>query len=169
MSDVIAVASDLGPRMPRVEGIGVVRLRSCKALYSLFRAWSGSWALAFTLAVQQLLKPVHRFRLATRHLTLSRLYICVFGGVASVVLAAILHGGPWGYPINWKILATLLFGMAYGAVVIAIVRPGIPRFREAREASLMLMASRRRIIWLRENFFRQLRRRSTCASINSRT
>jgi hypothetical protein len=86
-------------------------------------------ALAFTLAVQQLLKPVHRFRLATRHLTLSRIYIFVFSGVAAAVVAALLpnitslHGGPWGYPINWEISATLLFAVSYGAVVIAIVRP----------------------------------------------
>jgi hypothetical protein len=86
-------------------------------------------ALAFTLAVQQLLKPVHRFRLSTRHLTLSRLYICVFVGVAAVALAAVLpnivrlHEGPWGYPINWEIFATLLFAVSYGAVVVAIVLP----------------------------------------------
>ncbi len=60
----------------------------------------------------------------------------MFGGVAAVVLAAILpnitslHGGPWGYPINWEILATLLFAISYGAVVIAIIRP--VRTRPAR-------------------------------------
>jgi hypothetical protein len=32
-------------------------------------------ALAFTLAVQQLLKPVHRFRLSARYLTLPRIYV----------------------------------------------------------------------------------------------
>ncbi len=60
-------------------------------------------ALAFTLAVQQLLKPIYRFRLVARYLSLSRLYIAVFTAVFAVVFAAVapnlpvLHGGPWGY------------------------------------------------------------------------
>lgn len=35
-------------------------------------------ALAFTLAVQQLLKPVYRFRLSARYLSLPKLYGLVF-------------------------------------------------------------------------------------------
>jgi hypothetical protein len=85
--------------------------------------------LAFTLAVQQLLKPVHRFRLAARYLTQPRIYGCVFGGVAAVIVAAILpniailRGSPLGYPVNWEIFGSLLFALSYGAVAIAIVRP----------------------------------------------
>jgi hypothetical protein len=33
--------------------------------------------LAFTLAVQQLLKPIHRFRLSARYLALPYLYVLV--------------------------------------------------------------------------------------------
>jgi hypothetical protein len=86
-------------------------------------------ALAFTLAVQQLLKPIYRFRLTARYLTLHRLYACVFAGLAAVVIAAsvpnfpILHGGPWGYAIVWEIVAAILFTIAYGAVALAIVQP----------------------------------------------
>jgi hypothetical protein len=86
-------------------------------------------ALAFTFAVQQLLKPIYRFRLGIRYIPLSRLYICVFAGVGAVVIAAlvpnfpILHSGPWGYAIAWEIGAAALFIVAYGAVVLAIVRP----------------------------------------------
>jgi hypothetical protein len=129
VSDVIAIASDLGHACLGLKALGVCAYDPAKPFTVYFAPGAAVGALAFTLAVQQLLKPVHRFRLTTRHLTLSRLYICVFRGVAAVVLAAILpnitslHGGPWGYPVNWEILATLLFAMAYGSVVIAIVRP----------------------------------------------
>jgi hypothetical protein len=51
-----------------------------------------------------------------------------------------LHGGPWGYPINWEILATLLFALSYGAVVIAIVRP--VRVRQARLPDFARQAAR---------------------------
>lgn len=86
-------------------------------------------ALAFTLTVQQLLKPVYRFRLVTRRLPIGRLYACVFVAVGLVLLAAVLpniaitHSGPWGYAENWEILAALLFSLAYAAVVIAVIYP----------------------------------------------
>ena len=86
-------------------------------------------ALAFTLAVQQLLKPIHRFRLSARYLALPYLYVLVFAGVGATLIAAIvpsfpiLHGGPWGYAIVWEFLASMLFIVAYGAVVFAMVRP----------------------------------------------
>jgi hypothetical protein len=93
-------------------------------------------ALAFTLAVQQLLKPIYRFRLSVLDLSLTHLYICVFAGVGAVAIAAlvphfpILHSGPWGYAIVWEIAAAALFVLAYGAVTLAIVRPA--RVRERR-------------------------------------
>jgi hypothetical protein len=86
-------------------------------------------ALAFTLAVQQLLKPIYRLRLAVRGISLSYLYSCVFAGVAAVMVAAlvpnfaILHGGPWGYAIVWEFVAAILFVAAYAAVVVAILLP----------------------------------------------
>jgi hypothetical protein len=86
-------------------------------------------ALAFTLAVQQLLKPIYHFRLNVRYLSLTHLYICVFVGVGTVAIAAVvpnvpfLHSGPWGYAVVWELSAGVLFVAAYGAVVLAIVRP----------------------------------------------
>jgi len=86
-------------------------------------------ALAFTLAVQQLLKPIYQFRLEARYLSLSRLYLCVFFGLGAVFIAALLpnlgfaHTGPWGYPITWEFLGAILFGLAYGSVAWAIVAP----------------------------------------------
>jgi hypothetical protein len=86
-------------------------------------------ALAFTLAVQQLLRPIHRFRLAARYLSLRYLYILVFGGVGAAIIAAIvpnipvLHGGPWGYGVVWELVAAFLFIIPYAAVVLALVHP----------------------------------------------
>jgi hypothetical protein len=134
--DVTAAASGLGHACLGLEALGPCNYDPAKPFTVYFAPGAAVGALAFTLAVQQLLKPVHRFRLATRYLTLSRIYVCVFGGVAATVVAAILpditslHGGPWGYPINWEILATLLFVLSYAAVVTAIVRP--VRARPAR-------------------------------------
>ena len=58
-----------------------------------------------------------------------RLYVLVFAGVGATLIAAIvpsfpiLHGWPWGYAIVWEFLASMLFIVAYGAVVFAMVRP----------------------------------------------
>jgi hypothetical protein len=131
--------------------LGLCNYDPAKPTLVYFDLGAAIGALAFTLAVQQLLKPIHRFRLAARHLTLVRVYICVFSGVAAVIVAAVmpnitsLHGSPWGYPINWEILATLLFALPYGAVVIAIVRPvrvkeaKLPDF--AQQAALLLSSA----------------------------
>lgn len=141
MPDVTAFANDLGHACLGFKALGLCDYDPAKPFTVYFAPGAAIGALAFTLAVQQLLKPVHQFRLATRHLTLSRIYICVFSGVAAAVVAAILpnitslHGGPWGYPINWEIFATLLFAVSYGAVVIAIVRPA-----RAKPASLPYFA-----------------------------
>ena len=95
-------------------------------------------ALAFTLAVQQLLKPIYRFRLGARYLSLLHLYICVFAGTALSFIAAIvpnisaLHDSSWGYAILWELVGAGLFAIAYGAVALAIVLP--VRVREKRIA-----------------------------------
>lgn len=86
-------------------------------------------ALAFTLAVHTFLRPIYRLRLGVRYLSLSRLYVLIFSAVGVTAIAAlvpsfpILHGGWWGYPITYEILATLMFAVAYGAVAIAVTRP----------------------------------------------
>jgi len=146
VQDVIVVASELEHACLGLKALGSCNYDPTKPFAVYFAPGAAVGALAFTLAVQQLLKPVHRFRLATRYLTLSRIYVCVFGGVAAAVVAAILpniprlHGGPWGYPINWEILATLLFALSYGAVAIAIVRP--VRVQAARLPAFAQQAAR---------------------------
>jgi hypothetical protein len=124
-------------------------------------------ALAFTLAVQQLLRPIYRFRLAARRLKLSRLYVLVFAGVAATIIAAvlpslpILHSGPWGYAVVWEIIAALFFVAAYGAVVIAVVRPvrvrmqGIPQFARG-VANLLSAANETDHVDLSEDVFASL-------------
>jgi hypothetical protein len=130
------LANDVGHACLGFVSLGLCEYDPAKPYTIYFAPGAAVGALAFTLAVQQLLKPVHRFRLAARHLTLIRIYLCVFSGLSAVVVAALLpnltrlHYGPWGYPLNWELLATGLFAVSYGAVVIAIVRP--VRVRPAR-------------------------------------
>jgi hypothetical protein len=86
-------------------------------------------ALAFTLAVQQLLRPIYQLRLQVRRLSLGRIYALVFAGVFAAGVAAlvpsfpILHSWTIGYAIVWELIAAGFFTVAYLATVIAIVRP----------------------------------------------
>ncbi len=107
-------------------------------------------ALAFTLAVQQFLRPIYLFRLRSRYLSLGWLYSLVFAGVGSAFVAAIvpslnLPRGWWVYPVVWELLAAILFVVPYGAVGLAIARPikvaprRIPDF--ARGAARLLAGS----------------------------
>ena len=133
------------------KALGLCEYDPAKPFAVYFAPGAAVGALAFTLAVQQLLKPVHRFRLSARYLTLPRIYVLVFGGVLAVVVASVLpniatlHESPFGYAINWEILAVLLFAISYGAVVIAIVRPvrvrpaELPKF--AQQAAKLLSSA----------------------------
>ena len=47
-------------------------------------------ALAFTLAVQNFLKPVFKFRLGVQYLTLRRLYLLVFAAVLVIVISTVV-------------------------------------------------------------------------------
>lgn len=86
-------------------------------------------ALAFTLAVQQLLKPIYIFRLNARRTPIAALYVVVLLGSLSAIFAAIapnlpdLHTGFWGYAIVWELFGAMLFCLAYGAVVLAVMKP----------------------------------------------
>jgi hypothetical protein len=85
-------------------------------------------ALAFTLTVAQLLRPIFRFRMRVRALSEGPVYVLVFAALALVVVASALpHLGAgdqaWAYPILWELVAAVLFALAYAAVVLAVVRP----------------------------------------------
>jgi hypothetical protein len=96
------LANDVGHACLGFVSLGLCEYDPAKPYTIYFALGAAVGALAFTLAVQQLLKPVHRFRLAARHLTLIRIYLCVFSGLSAVVVAALLpnltrlHYGPWG-------------------------------------------------------------------------
>jgi hypothetical protein len=110
--------------------LGIVALGRCSGASSVyFDLGEAVAALGFILTVQQLLRPIYRFRLRARYLSLTRIYSAVFAGLGLVVLAAILPSLPpapnlpLDYPIFWEIAATIAFAIAYGAVVLAVVKP----------------------------------------------
>jgi hypothetical protein len=119
-----------------VQALGLCAYDPAQPFATYFSLGDVVAALAFTLAVHQLLKPVYVFRLGQRYLTPARLYSCVFTGAAAVLVATLLpnipwlHGGFWGYALSWEILGAFLFATPYAAVVWAIVRP--VRVRPAR-------------------------------------
>lgn len=134
----MAVVACLG-----IEWLGLCNYDPAAPAPNYFTLGNAVTALAFTLAVQNFLKPIYLFRLNIRHVTTKRLYSLVFAGAICCVIAALvprmpfLHGLPIGYAIVWELLATVLFLMAYGAVAIAAavpvkVRPErVPRFAQA--------------------------------------
>jgi hypothetical protein len=145
------IASELPSACLGLSWLGTCRYNPAAPTSIYFSLGELVGALAFTLAVQQLLKPIYRFRLSVRYLSLSHLYICVFAGAGSVLIAAlvpnfpILHSGPWGHAIVWEIGAAALFVVPYGAVALAIVRPVRVRKRRigdfARGAATLLSAA----------------------------
>jgi hypothetical protein len=86
-------------------------------------------ALAFTLAVQQFLKPIYRFRLLAMGIRFSHLVSAVFVGAVFTVFAAavpnigLLQGTPLGYALNWEIAGGLIIGIAYAVVAGISLRP----------------------------------------------
>lgn len=126
-----------------IEWLGLCNYDPAAPAPNYFTLGNAVTALAFTLAVQNFLKPVYVFRLAIRYITTKRLYGMVFAGAFCCVIAAFvpripsLHGLPFGFAIVWEVLATVLFLMAYGAVAIAAALPikvkpkRVPRFAKA--------------------------------------
>lgn len=85
-------------------------------------------ALAFTLAVQQFLKPIYQFRLRAMGIRFSYVVCAVFlGALCTVVAAAVpnvpaVRGTVFGYPLNWEIAGGLIIGSAYAIVAIVALR-----------------------------------------------
>lgn len=92
-------------------------------------------ALAVTVAIQQLLKPVFHLRLAVRSLTVYHLYAALFAGAAAVLFSAVvpqipaLHNGPWGFPVVWEVIGALIFAIVYGTVVWVVAHPAVATSR----------------------------------------
>jgi hypothetical protein len=110
--------------------LGITALGQCTGTSGIyFDLGEAVAALGFILAVQQLLRPIYRFRLRVRNTTLPRIYLAVFVGVFLVAVASLIPSlksnpdSPLGYPVLWELAATLAFVMAYGTVVLAVVKP----------------------------------------------
>lgn len=120
----MAVVTCLG-----IEWLGLCNYDPAAPAPNYFTLGNAVTALAFTLAVQNFLKPIYVFRLAIRYVSIKRLYSLVFAGAFCCVIAAwvphasFLHRVPIGFAIVWETLATMLFFMAYGAVAIAAAVP----------------------------------------------
>ncbi len=135
-----------------IQALGQCAYEPAKPFSIYFSLGEVIGALVFTLAVAELLKPIHRFRLRARFLSLRRLYVCVFVGVLFVLIGAIvphftiLHGSLWGYAIFWEVMAAMCFIFAYGAVALAVVLPvkvrahGVAKFAQSG-ADLLSRAS----------------------------
>jgi hypothetical protein len=100
-------------------------------------------ALSITLIIPQFLRPIYRFRLATQAIRLSHIYSLVFLAAACVLTATILpnidisRGSILAYPVFWEFVGGILFLVAFGALVFAVLRPAsarrgaYPRFAQA--------------------------------------
>jgi hypothetical protein len=95
-------------------------------------------ALAFTLAVGQLFKPIHLFRLRAHGLKILHLSATVFLGAACAIVAAVLpntpieHRGMLEYPIFWEVVGGMFIFVAYGFAAWITLRPaGINAFNLA--------------------------------------
>ncbi len=88
-------------------------------------------ALAFTLAVQQFLKPIYQFRLRAMGVRFSYVVCAAFIGAFLTVIAAIvpsvvfLRGTMLGHPLNWEIAGGLIIGVAYTIVTIISLRSAV--------------------------------------------
>jgi hypothetical protein len=112
-----------------IESLGLCNYDPAAPSANYFTLGNVVAALAFTIALQNFIKPVFDFRLRVRRITTTRLFGLVFCGAFCIVIAtlvphtALLHPTILGYAIFWEILASLMFFGAYGAVAFAAVRP----------------------------------------------
>ena len=111
-------------------------------------------ALGFMLAIQQLFKPIYRFRLRAYGLRILYLAWAVFLGALCSVVALLLpnlplsHSGMFEYPITWELIGGLFIGGAYAVVAVVSLKPArLHSFNLmpfVRAASNVLSAAERR-------------------------
>lgn len=86
-------------------------------------------ALGFTLAIQQFLKPIYQFRLRAYGLKLWYIFLGIFLGFISAVIAAFLpnlpiaHNSFFSYPVVWELLGAILIGAVYGVTAFISLTP----------------------------------------------
>lgn len=86
-------------------------------------------ALSLMILIPQFLKRIYRFRLSTRGISLNYVYGLVFGGALLVFCSTLIanldlpRSFAVFYPINWELLATLLFVTAYALLAFGSIFP----------------------------------------------
>jgi hypothetical protein len=86
-------------------------------------------ALALTLAVQQFLTPIYRFRLRAYGLKIGHLIFPVFVGFLCAVIAALLpslplrHQSLLEYPVVWELIGAFSIAFSYGVATLIISCP----------------------------------------------
>lgn len=113
------------------EFLGMCRYDPQAPSPSYFTIGDAVAALAFTLAVQQFLKPIYQFRLRAMGIRFSHIVWSVFVGSFLTVIAAavpgfeLFRGTPFGYPVNWEIAGGLIVGASYLIVAIISLKPAV--------------------------------------------
>lgn len=119
--------------------------------FAYFTVGDAVAALGFTLAIQQLFRPIYLFRLRAYGLKIAYLFGAVFLGALCAGVAMLVpnlpisHTGMLAYPIFWELLAGFLIASAYGAAAtISLTRARIYSFNIrsfVRAASTLLSAA----------------------------
>lgn len=131
------------------EFLGMCEYNPQAPFSSYFTIGDAVAALAFTLAVQQFLKPIYQFRLRVMRIKFSSVVFAVFVGAFCTVVAsaipniAFVGGTPLAYPINWEIVGGLIIGAAYFVVAWITLRPAVVTPRSVRnftQAGAMLLS-----------------------------
>jgi hypothetical protein len=107
-----------------LEVLGMCKYDPQSPTPSYFTIGDAVAALAFTLAVQQFLKPLYEFRLKGFGIKFSYVVLAVFIGAVFTVFAAIVpsiplvRGTMFGYPLVWEIAGGLIIGGSYAVVAV---------------------------------------------------
>lgn len=112
-----------------VEAFGLCEYNPSSPQNVYFDIGSAVAALGFTLAIQQILKPIYEFRFRTYGVRFWYLIIAVFIGVVCVLIASILPSLPvskdkfFSYPIVWEFFAGFIIFFVYAIAASMILVP----------------------------------------------
>jgi hypothetical protein len=112
-----------------LSSLGLCAYNPAQPSLTYFTVGDAIAALGFTLAIQQLFKPIYLFRLRAYGLRIIYLLSAVFMGASCAIVAMVLpnlpisHKGILEYPIVWELMGGLLITVAYGIAAFISVRP----------------------------------------------
>jgi hypothetical protein len=112
-----------------ISALGMCAYNPTQPSPTYFNLGNAVAALAFTLAVQQLLKPIYGFRLQAYGLRLGYMVAAIFVGASGSIIAmvvpnlGIFHSGPFAYPIFWELLSGFIITATYGLVAFISLTP----------------------------------------------